>query len=248
MPKTTTRLMIYNVAYGTGSPGGALGRMFTGHRYLRTSSKHLERLVDFVEAVDPDVLGLIEVDIGSGRTGRVDQVELIANRLRRHYRCSVKYGEESMGRDVPILRHQANAILTRDEVVSSDFHYFKVGFKRLIIEVDVNGVRFFLVHLALSHRVRAKQLEALADIASGDGPVVVAGDFNTMRGSRELDFLKKALGLDSANVESLPTYPSWKPKQELDFVLHSKEINIERFFLPDVHFSDHLPLVVDFSR
>lgn len=223
-----------------------MGRVLTGHRYLRTSRKHLERLIGFVEAVDPDVLGLLEVDTGSGRTGRVNQVELIANRLRHDYRCSVKYGERSIGRGVPILRNQANAVLAKAEISGGEFHYFPVGFKRLIIEVEVAGVRFFLVHLALSRRVRRKQLAALADIATGRGPVVVAGDFNAFSGIGELRPLMADLGLRSANADSIPTYPSWRPKRELDFVLHSEDITVERFLVPDVHFSDHLPLVVDF--
>ena len=223
-----------------------MGRVLTGHRYLRTSRKHLERLIGFVEAVDPDVLGLLEVDTGSGRTGRVNQVELIANRLRHDYRCSVKYGERSIGRGVPILRNQANAVLAKAEISGGEFHYFPVGFKRLIIEAEVAGVRFFLVHLALSRRVRRKQLAALADIATGRGPVVVAGDFNAFSGIGELRPLMADLGLRSANADSIPTYPSWRPKRELDFVLHSEDITVERFLVPDVHFSDHLPLVVDF--
>jgi len=238
--------MVYNVAYGTGSPGASIGRVFTGHRYLRTSRRHIDRVIDFIEAVNPDVLGLLEVDIGSGRTGNLNQVELVANRLRHHFRCSVKYGERSIGRGVPILRHQANAILTREKAFSGDFHYFKVGFKRLIIEVEVRGTRFFLVHLALSRRIRRRQLAALAEIADGRGPVVIAGDFNAFSGPEELDELRSALGLVSANGKSLPTFPSWKPKRELDFILHSKEVALERFMVPDVHLSDHLPLILDF--
>ncbi len=246
-PDKTTRLVVYNIAYGTGAPVNGLGRILTSHRYIRTSPRHINRLLDFLESINPDILGLLEIDTGSGRTQRVNQVELIANRLRHHYRCSVKYGQDSVGRRFPILRHQANAILTREESSNVAFHYFPIGFKRLIIEAEVGATRFFLVHLALSRRIRSRQLAALSEIASGEGPVVIAGDFNTLSGPGELDSLRSVLNLESANAKSLPTYPSWRPKRELDFILHSKDISVQKLAVPQIPFSDHLPLIMDFE-
>ena len=57
----------------------------------------------------------------------------------------------------------------------------------------------------------------------------------------------KAAGLQSANVESTPTYPSRSPRRELDFILYQDGINVTRFEVPDVRLSDHLPLVCDFE-
>jgi endonuclease/exonuclease/phosphatase (EEP) superfamily protein YafD len=33
----------------------------------------------------------------------------------------------------------------------------------------------------------------------------------------------------------------------LDFILHSGQIEVNRFEIPDVQFSDHLPLICDFT-
>ena len=57
----------------------------------------------------------------------------------------------------------------------------------------------------------------------------------------------KAAGLRSANTERLPTYPSRAPRKELDFVLYQDGINVTRFDIPAVRFSDHLPLVCEFE-
>ena len=57
----------------------------------------------------------------------------------------------------------------------------------------------------------------------------------------------KAAGLRSANVASMPTYPSRAPRKELDFVLHQDGITVTDFQIPDVKMSDHLPLVCDFE-
>ena len=57
----------------------------------------------------------------------------------------------------------------------------------------------------------------------------------------------QAAGLANANRQGLPSYPSRSPRRELDFILHSAEIEINRFEIPDVQFSDHLPLICDFT-
>ena len=78
-------------------------------------------------------------------------------------------------------------------------------------------------------------------------PVIVAGDFNTFWGDNEIYLFMKAAGLKSANIENLPTYPSRAPRRELDFVLYQDGVDVTRFEVPDVRYSDHLPLVCDFE-
>jgi endonuclease/exonuclease/phosphatase family metal-dependent hydrolase len=77
--------------------------------------------------------------------------------------------------------------------------------------------------------------------------VIVAGDFNTYWGDHEIYLFTQAAGLRSANTEGLFSYPSRSPRKELDFILHSAQIRVNRFDIPDVQFSDHLPLVCDFT-
>jgi endonuclease/exonuclease/phosphatase family metal-dependent hydrolase len=56
-----------------------------------------------------------------------------------------------------------------------------------------------------------------------------------------------AAGLRSANEKNLPSFPARIPRIELDFVLVSKEIEITNFEVPDVRFSDHRPVLCDFT-
>jgi endonuclease/exonuclease/phosphatase family metal-dependent hydrolase len=53
--------------------------------------------------------------------------------------------------------------------------------------------------------------------------------------------------LSNANARGLPSYPSNSPRKELDFILHSAQIEVNRFEIPTVQFSDHLPLICDFT-
>ena len=47
----------------------------------------------------------------------------------------------------PIVRKQANAFLAAPRVHGERFHYFDTGIKRLIIELELEDVAIFLVHL-----------------------------------------------------------------------------------------------------
>ena len=77
--------------------------------------------------------------------------------------------------------------------------------------------------------------------------LLVASDFNVPSGHQEMRLFRAATGLTSANAENIATFPSWTPKRELDYVLYSEEVTPKSFSVPDVGFSDHLPLVFDFE-
>jgi endonuclease/exonuclease/phosphatase family metal-dependent hydrolase len=208
----------------------------------------LPEIARFIKSVDPDVVGLIEVDTGSIRSRNVNQAESLASDLGMNTSYETKYGEKSLNQLLPIVRKQGNAFMAAPRVHGEKFHYFDTGIKRLIIELEMDDYAIFLVHLSLKYRHRHLQLRRLYDlIQETKKPVLVAGDFNTFWGENEIYLFTKAAGLKSANVDSLPTYPSRSPRKELDFVLYQDGIKVTSFDIPDVKLSDHLPLVCDFE-
>jgi len=239
--------MLYNIKYGVGlgSPGGV---PVPGARYLFGESGNLDKITAFIKGYNPDIVGLVEVDTGSMRSGRINQAESIAEALGHYSSYECKYGETSVNQVLPILRKQANAFLAAPTIHGERFHYFDKGVKRLIIELELQNVAVFLVHLSLKYRHRQFQLRHLYELVSKCAkPVIVAGDFNAFWGEDEIFLFCKATGLVSANKERLPTYPSKAPRLELDFVLHSAGIEVSNFEVPATDLSDHLPIVCDFE-
>src|SRR5512134_4108868 len=172
------RLLLYNIRYATGT-GPSFHLPVPGAGYLRSNPRVLEGITRFIKQVDPDVVGLIEVDTGSIRTGGVNQAEVIAESLGHYSTYQCKYGTSSFNTLVPIVRKQGNAFLAAPRVEGERFHYFDTGIKRLIIELELDDVCIFLVHLALKYRHRQYQLRYLHDlIAKSHKPVIVTGDFN----------------------------------------------------------------------
>ncbi|HPN83796.1 MAG TPA: endonuclease/exonuclease/phosphatase family protein [Victivallales bacterium] len=241
------RLLVYNIAYGTGHSGLPSDHIRKAHRFLRTSSSVLDKIAEFISGEDPDIVGLIEVDIGSSRTRYVNQALEIASRLKHHHLSAVKYSRQHIASSIPIVRLQANAILSRDSIPSSNFHFMPCGIKRLVIEAEIGGTSFFLVHLSVRRNIRTKQIAHLAKIANQKRPLIIAGDFNTFSGVSEIEILKKTLHLYDANSDELPTFPSYRPRRQLDFVLCSHEVKKLNFKIPNVSFSDHLPIIFDFE-
>jgi len=219
-----------------------------GAGYVLGNQNVLPEITTFIKSVDPDIVGLVEVDTGSIRSRMVNQAEKIASELGMNTSYETKYGEKSLNKLLPIVRKQGNAFLAAARVHGEKFHYFDTGIKRLIIEMEMEHYAIFLVHLSLKYRHRHLQMRTLYDlIAVTEKPVIVAGDFNTFWGENEIYLFMKAAGLKSANAESLPTYPSRSARKELDFILYQDGITVNHFEVPQVRHSDHLPLICDFD-
>ncbi len=238
------RFVLYNIRYGTG--GGKIHFPLQG--YLGRNGKTLNEIGDFLHELNPDVAGLVEVDAGSYRTGKTNQAETLAQKLGHYHVYRSKYGEGSLPNRMPIFNQQGNAFIVRDSDHKEAFHYFDRGMKRLIIELEMENVIFFLIHLPLSSRLRHRQLGDLYDLIKEiDKPCIVAGDFNALWGEQEVRLFLAATQMQNAHAANSPTFPSWDPKRHLDFIFHSPGIHIDSCWMPKVLFSDHLPVVCDFS-
>ncbi len=236
------RFFLYNIRYGTGRRENRAWMDL-----LRKTVNHLPRITELIRGHNPDVIGLVEVDTGSYRSRGVNQAEAIAEDLGSYFhRCEVKYTKGGLFDRLPVLDKQANAILTRGEIHRERFHYLNYGFKRLVIELELEKVNLFLVHLSLSFGTRQRQLTDLHDLVMASvKPCVVMGDFNALSGSAEMKLFLAATGLTSANPSHQPTYPSWRPTRELDFICTTANITPVRFEILDSTLSDHLPILCD---
>ena len=242
------RLMLYNIRYGTGT-GFRFHLPFPFGGFFRKTGRNLDALVRFFREQKADVLGLVEIDSGSYRGGHRNQANFIAWQLGQRPFCRSKYTQRSWWNRMPLMKKQANACLCGQPVVRQRSHFFRKGVKRLVIELELEQVVIFIVHLALGRRCREAQLADLARLAqTAKKPYLIAGDFNAFAGKIELKDFMADLRLASANLDDAPTFPSRSPRWQLDFILHSPEIRVTHFEVArDVRLSDHLPLICDFE-
>ncbi len=237
------RMVLYNMRYGTGG-----GFCFPWQGYLRRTGDNIDVIAGFLHNLAPDIVGLVEVDSGSFRHRRQHQAEVIAGRLGHYHAYMCKYHSGAWMNRIPVLNKQGNAFLTKDTIHQRRFHYFEKGMKRLVIELELEQLTVFLVHLSLKFKIRHHQLQQLYTMVKETRrPHIVAGDFNPLWGDHETGLFLAATGLRNPNSENLPTFPSWRPRRQLDFLFYSEGIDIQRFQIPPVNYSDHLPLVCDFQ-
>ena len=74
------RLLLYNIRYALGG-GASMHMPLPGAGYVLGNQSVLPEITQFVKSVDPDIVGLIEVDTGSIRSRKVNQAEEIAGAL-----------------------------------------------------------------------------------------------------------------------------------------------------------------------
>lgn len=241
------RFLLYNIRYATGS-GVSFHLPFPFFGYLRPNPDVLKKIAEFVGEYSPDIVGLVEVDAGSMRSGSVNQPEFIADYLGHYHVYECKYSPDSFFSLAPVTAQQGNAVLTGREILAQKFHYFQEGVKRLVIEIELEDCCIFLVHLSLSFRHRHRQLSFMRNLVTRvEKPVIVAGDFNCLSGESELELFCGATGLINANKDGQFSFPSHRPRKQLDFFLHSNHIEVNKFDIIKTRLSDHLPIVVDFE-
>jgi endonuclease/exonuclease/phosphatase family metal-dependent hydrolase len=241
------RFLLYNIRYATGHKNRYhLPVPYAG--FFKHTRDNLDQIIAFIRSVNPDVIGLVEVDSGSYRSDKHCQAEMIADQLGYTPIVETKYANNSIACRVPVLKLQSNALLTKEKVIHHSFHYFEEGIKRLVIQVELEKVVIFIVHLSLKYRHRQNQLEYLHQLVKDiTKPFIISGDFNTFWGSRELELFLAATGLKNANTSNIPSHPSHSPHRQIDFILYSRELQVNNFQIPDVRLSDHAPLICDLS-
>lgn len=252
------RLITYNIEYCE----GIVGKWYQYLNLLRVFSPPplLDlQIVEELGKMKPDILALVEADGGSVRSRGVDQAQFIGDALELHHVAEhVKYpfrGWMKMFHHMPILGAQENAIASRYSLSNVKYHMLHEGTKRLVIEATVScprKVTLLLAHLALSGRVREKQIKELVKLVNKiKNPVILMGDFNTFNGEKEIQMLLDESHLnDRVSLDRKTnhfTQPAWHPSRRLDYVLTSKKVKVNSYRVLPFQFSDHLPLMVDFG-
>jgi endonuclease/exonuclease/phosphatase family metal-dependent hydrolase len=211
------------------------------------------RIADVIAELEPDVIGLQELDVGRSRTGGVDQAELIASRLRMdfHFHAALTSAEERYGDAIlttlPARLAKAGTLPSRGEQRGA-----------LCLELTVGGrpVQVVNTHLGLRSRDRRAQMEVLLSedwLAHPDWngrPRILIGDLNSTPLTRT--YKSAAAQYRDAHAHGQPnpraTFPSRFPLLRLDHVFLSHEIrpvDARVVSTPLTRLaSDHLPLLV----
>lgn len=194
-------------------------------------------------SVNADVVGLQEVDIGTGRVGGRDTLAELAQALGwEHYRfCRAidfaggEYGTAILSRH-PILSFKVRPLPTPDS-----YEGRSVGHAVL----NLNGERmdFFNTHLSVeSSTMRVPQFKMLADLTAQYPAWVLTGDFNTA----DLACFEVFRDASLANPGTYATFPG--SGEGIDNIVCSDAWKITNTGILQNHHSDHVLLWADIQR
>jgi endonuclease/exonuclease/phosphatase family metal-dependent hydrolase len=213
----------------------------------------LARIIDCIEAENPDLICLQEVDRHVRRSRFDDQPRLLSRYFRCHsvFQANVPVGDGGYG----------NLVLSRWPVASR--HRISLrhnarkprGAQLLVVDAPEGRLHLVHTHLGLAEQERQWQMERLLGhmlFRSADRhPTLIVGDFNDWRDTLAPAALAaNGFAQVTAPAGRFRTFPAWLAIGSLDkaFVRGAIEVRHARVVRTSLAkaASDHLPLVVDF--
>ncbi len=248
---------------GTGAEGLVLRILtYNIHRAIGVDRRFRpQRIADILKHYDADIVTLQEVDEGVPRSREMNLAKELAE--------AAGYPHFALGHNVSLRRGRyGNATLSRFPILrernidlSVAESWIRRGCQHTTLDLNGSGhLEVFNLHLGLSARERAKQVELLKrshefSSVDPDTPMLVAGDFNDWRSLLQSTFTN-GFGFGCATerrrgpYRCIPTYPSFSPQGGLDRVYHRgplKLLSAHSCRLQAARVaSDHLPIVAEF--
>ena len=229
-PKTTLRILAYNIHHGAGNDE-RLG---------------LQRIAHLIRPLDPDLVALQKVDNRTERTGHVDQ----AAELGRRTGMAWAFG--------PFMDYQGGeygmAVLSALPFAGSTNHRLPEGPEprsSLAIRVQLPGgagdLIFAGIHFYRTAEERMAQTRRLLEVLEPEeGPVILAGDFNSTPDSEVMELIGETFTIPDKGDDHL-TFRSDRPNREIDFIVSrpaERVIVVESRVIDEPVASDHRPVLL----
>jgi endonuclease/exonuclease/phosphatase family metal-dependent hydrolase len=248
-PRSSLRLLTLNVAHGARSPIPAILR---GRRAIE---KNLDAIAQAIVESRADVVGLQEIDRPSFWSFGIDHFAKVARD------SGAPFAAHGLHRDVRWMRmHHGTALLSFAELSAAESVAFRTSWlddKGYVVATvrpaALGGRAIDVVSLHLdpfSSAVRKRQIDAMSRALAARGrPLVVMGDMNASRrrGARsDVALLEERLGLHAYEpAGALPTYPAWRPRYRIDWILISAELAFAAYTTLPAVVSDHAGVLAD---
>lgn len=210
-------------------------KVMTANVLLRNTD--YDRFIQAVTKIDPDVLGLVEVNS--------EWVTALYG-LREDFPHTFAAPDEGFRGFALYSKYPIqNAVVETSE----DGSPWGIS---AILQVEQEGIAFMLVHPAppmssLLADQRNRQLETIARAAhSIPGPKIVGGDLNISMWSPQYDRFVEDAGLANAR-QGFGVSGTWPPSRlfgvPIDHLLYSGNLDVVKFEVLDNFGSDHLPIL-----
>ncbi|GAB5406324.1 MAG: hypothetical protein Aurels2KO_45550 [Aureliella sp.] len=229
------RVATYNVRHGVGID----------------NKLDLSRTAAAIRKLDASIIGLQEIDLGTGRSGGENQMRVLGDKLGMHaaFGAFMQYdgGEYGLG------------VLSKFPIISvrsirlTDGNEPRVALAVQVRLADGRVALFVCLHFdwGKNDQFRLQQAADLVKaLGSTESPTVIVGDFNDSPGSRTIElFQRHFCEADKPEMQRL-TWPADKPTVEIDYIFVDRsqgwqidQVQVAR----ESAASDHRPVVSQLS-
>lgn len=206
----------------------------------------IQRIAAVLAMVNPDLVGLQEVDCFNPRSGFKHQAKFLSKVLGLDYvfKANCHWGW---------FTQFGNAILSTRSVVSHQ-HYLLpsaretrglLGTQIIYGETKIN---FYNTHLGLNEAERLKHTNKILQVLKNSPlPTILVGDFNNGRSAPEHQLLVSNLTEATGINGGFNTFPADRPEEQLDFIFISPHWQVLKATAVLTQASDHLPVLVELT-
>lgn len=222
----TLRIMTYNIQHGAGSD----------------DKVNLDRQAAVIEAAQPDIVGLQEVDSCVKRSGYIDEAAILAGKLGMY---------ATFGPSIPLTGGKYGvAILSKEQPLSVRNIPLPGSEKRTLLVCEFQEYVFACTHLALEEENRLTSLDIIMEeVVRWEKPFFICGDWNDEPSSKLITTMKRKfhfLNNLTANAANY-TFPASSPKKIIDYIAtygHVVKSIKSRQVINEPNASDHRPVLV----
>ena len=208
----------------------------------------LSQIGEYIKNSGADLVGLQEVDSLCHRSGRQDQMKLLAEKTGMYYAFYRHFAYDGGAYGLGILS-RFPILEQKNDRITSIKNGMKESLAQLSVKIDTGEkeILFSTVHLGLDQRTRLIQTEEVLAHLSGNLPIVLVGDFNALPDSEEIQKIHHLFPMQDTMRRS--TFPHERPIKKIDYIFADprlgKTLIKTRVPLEALH-SDHLPLEAEF--
>lgn len=208
----------------------------------------VSKMADFLKGRDVDLVGLQEVDSMCIRSGKTDQMKILAEATGMHAAFARHFPYDGGSYGLGLLSIFPLSDIRNDRITSKSIDGEKRSLALLsAIATLPNGqkIRFATVHFALDQPTRMRQATEALKFLKGeeDIPIILTGDLNAKPDNEAILLLQSEFALTDKKLSN--TFPVNEADRKIDYIMvSSKNLHSVKKSeaLSEEDHSDHLPL------
>lgn len=236
------RILIYNLGLN--------------NKYLNDNIDNLHDIEQFFSSQDADILVLPESRLWKKKELRKALEDLYPYNIASAFPNKEIYIETFIYSRYPLYNVQQiredYSYMANIQIGNDSIKLIACHLSSNQVNSKLNGGDGLIENLKNGYRRRLEDTNNICNaVKDWNGPILLCGDLNDMSGSSTLNNLQDHLLLNDAwwqrGFGYGATFNSKGLYLRLDHILYSSHFNLEFIDIPNVNYSDHYPIVADFT-